>query len=137
MDTKRAARLIRTAQIVFGVCAIFFGVAHFVYMNMTAPLVPKWLPPNQVFWGYATGIFHIAAGVAVIARVQARLAAILLTMMFVGFTLLVHLPLAFAHPGDHFIWSENAENVALIGAAWVIADSLAGKSPQNRQSSSI
>lgn len=125
MDDARAARLIRIGQIVFGVCAIFFGIAHFVYMNMTAPLVPKWLPPNQVFWGYATGVFHIAAGVAIIANTRARLAAILLTAMYVGFSLLVHLPLAFAHPADHFIWSENAENLALIGAAWVVADSLA------------
>ena len=123
MDAARAARLIRIAQIVFGLCAIFFGIAHFVYMNMTAPLVPAWLPPSQVFWGYATGIFHIAAGVAIIAGIQARLATILLTVMFVCFTFLVHLPLAFAHPADHFIWSENAENLALIGAAWVIADS--------------
>jgi uncharacterized membrane protein len=127
MDAARAARLKRIGQIVFGLCAIFFGIAHFVYMNMTAPLVPTWLPPNQVFWGYATGVFHIAAGVAIIAGVQARLAAILLTAMFVAFTLLVHLPLAFAHPHDHFIWSENAENLALIGAAWVVADSLARK----------
>jgi len=125
IDEGRAARLIRSAQIVFGVCAIFFGIAHFVYMNMTAPLVPTWLPPNQVFWGYATGVFHIAAGVAIIAGIRARLAAILLTAMYVGFSLLVHLPLAFAHPADHFIWSENAENLALIGAAWVVADSLA------------
>jgi uncharacterized membrane protein len=129
MDTARAARLIRIAQIVFGICAIFFGIAHFVYMNMTAPLVPTWLPPNQVFWGYATGVFHIAAGVAIIANIRARLAAILLTAMYVGFTLLVHLPLAFAHPTVHFIWSENAENLALIGAAWVVADSLARRRP--------
>jgi len=127
IEEARAARLIRIAQIMFGTCAIFFGIAHFVYMNMTAPLVPKWLPPGQVFWGYATGVFHIAAGLAIISGVQARLAAILLTAMFVGFTLLVHLPLAFAHPHDHFIWSENAENLALIGAAWVVADSLARK----------
>jgi uncharacterized membrane protein YphA (DoxX/SURF4 family) len=125
MDDVRAARLTRIAQIVFGVCAIFFGIAHFVYMNLTAPLVPKWLPPSQTFWGYATGVFHIAAGLAIISGVQARLAAILLTVMFVGFTFLVHLPLAFAHPADHFIWSENAENLALIGAAWIAADSLA------------
>lgn len=125
MDDARAARLIRIAQIVFGICAVFFGIAHFVYMNMTAPLVPKWLPPNQVFWGYATGVFHILAGIAILTGIQARLAAILLTIMYVGFSLLVHFPLGFAQPHDHFILSENAENIALIGAAWVVADSLA------------
>jgi uncharacterized membrane protein YphA (DoxX/SURF4 family) len=125
LDEARAARLIRTAQIVFGVCAILFGGAHFFYMNLTAPLVPKWLPPNQLFWGYATGVFHIAAGIAIITGIRARLAAILLTVMYASFTFLVHLPMLFGQPTDHFIWSENAENIALIGVAWVVADSLA------------
>ena len=110
---------------VFGVCAILFGGAHFFYMNLTAPLVPQWLPPNQVFWGYATGVAHIAAGVAILTGVQARLAAILLTIMYASFTLLVHGPMFVADHLNHFVWTENAENLALIGAAWVVADSLA------------
>jgi len=125
IDAALAARLTRAGQIAFGVCALLFGGAHFFYMNLTAPLVPKWLPPSQVFWGYATGVFHIAAGVAILTRVQARLAAILLTAMYASFTLLVHLPLMLVDPSSHFVWSENALNLALIGVAWVVADSLA------------
>ncbi len=94
IDAALAARLARIGRIAFGVCALLFGGAHFFYMNLTAPLVPKWLPPSQEFWGYATGIGHIAAGIAILTGVQARLAAILLTAMFVSFTLLVHLPIA-------------------------------------------
>jgi uncharacterized membrane protein len=124
IDAALASRLTRLAQIAFGICALIFGTAHFVYMNLTAPLVPKWLPPSQEFWGYATGIFHIAAGVAILTGVQARLAAILLTVMFASFTPLVHLPMLLADPSNHWIWNENAVNLALIGAAWVIADSL-------------
>jgi uncharacterized membrane protein len=125
IDAARAARLMHIGQIVFGVCAVFFGIAHFVYMNMTAPLIPKFLPPSQEFWGYATGVFHIAGGLAIIANVWARLAAILLTVMYASFTFMVHLPMVIANHGDHFIWSENAENIALIGVAWVVVDSLA------------
>jgi uncharacterized membrane protein len=122
-DSARAWRIIRAAKVTFGVCAVLFGGAHFFYMNLTAPLVPNWLPPSQEFWGYATGVFHIAAGLAFITRVQARLAAILLTIMYVSFTPLVHVPLALAHPHSHFIWSENALNIILAGVAWVVADS--------------
>jgi hypothetical protein len=57
--------------------------------------------------------------------VQARLAAILLTVMFACFTPLVHVPMLLANPSSHWIWNENAVNIALVGAAWVIADSLA------------
>jgi len=126
IDAALAARLTRLGQLAFGVCALVFGAAHFVYMNLTAPLVPKWLPPSQEFWAYATGIGHIAAGVAILSGVRARLAAILLTAMFVSFTLLVHLPMLLAKPSSYWIWSENILNIALIGAAWVVADSLAG-----------
>ncbi|HEX3125270.1 MAG TPA: DoxX family membrane protein [Rhodanobacteraceae bacterium] len=125
IDAALASRLTRLAQLAFAACALIFGGAHFVYMNLTAPLVPKWLPPSQEFWGYATGLCHIAAGVAILTGVQARLAAILLTVMFASFTPLVHVPMLLADPSSHWIWNENAVNLALIGAAWVVADSLA------------
>jgi uncharacterized membrane protein YphA (DoxX/SURF4 family) len=125
IDAALAARLTRLGQLSFGVCVVLFGGAHFFYMNLTAPLVPKWLPPGQEFWAYATGIGHIAAGIAILTGVQARLAAILLTAMYASFTLLVHVPMLLANPASHWIWSENALNLALIGAAWVVADSLA------------
>ncbi|OOG46681.1 hypothetical protein B0E50_11770 [Rhodanobacter sp. C01] len=124
IDATLAARLTRLGQLAFGICALIFGGAHFVYMNLTAPLVPKWLPPSQEFWGYATGLGHIAAGLALLTSVRARLAAILLTAMYASFTLLVHGPMLVANPSSHWIMSENALNIALTGAAWVVADSL-------------
>jgi uncharacterized membrane protein YphA (DoxX/SURF4 family) len=125
IDPLQAARLTRLGQVAFAMCALLFGAAHFFYMGLTAPLVPKWLPPSQMFWAIATGVGHIAAGIAILARVQARLAAILLTAMYASFTMLVHLPMLAADPSSHWIWAENALNLALIGAAWVVADSLA------------
>jgi uncharacterized membrane protein YphA (DoxX/SURF4 family) len=96
-----ARRLTRLGQMAFGVCAVLFGGAHFVYMNLTAPLVPKWLPPTQVFWGYATGICFVAAGVAMVTGVKARLTAVLLTAMLGSFTVLVHVPMLRVDP-SHF-----------------------------------
>jgi uncharacterized membrane protein YphA (DoxX/SURF4 family) len=125
LDAARAARLIRVGQLAFGICAVLFGGAHFFYMNLTAPLVPKWLPPSQLFWGYATGVAHIAGGLAILSGVRARLAAILLTVMYAAFTPLVHIPLFLADQHNHGNWAENATNLVLTGAAWVVADSLA------------
>jgi uncharacterized membrane protein YphA (DoxX/SURF4 family) len=132
IDAALAARLTRLGQLAFGVCALTFGGAHFFYMNLTAPLVPKWLPPGQTFWAYATGLGHIAAGVAILTGVRARLAAILLTAMYASFTLLVHGPMLLADRSNHWIWSENALNIALTGVAWVVADSLARPRPVTR-----
>jgi uncharacterized membrane protein YphA (DoxX/SURF4 family) len=125
IDAVMAARLTRLGQLAFGVCALLFGGAHFVYMNLTAPLVPKWLPPTQEFWGYATGLGFISAGVAILTGVKARLAAILLTAMLASFALLVHVPMLLADHSSRMNWTESAVNLALIGAAWVMADSLA------------
>jgi uncharacterized membrane protein len=125
IDAVLAARLTRAGQAAFGICALLFGGAHFFYLNLTVPLVPKWLPPSQVFWAYATGLAHIAAGLAILTGVRAYLAAILLTVMYASFTALVHTPMLLADPSSHGNWSESAENLALIGVAWVVADSLA------------
>jgi uncharacterized membrane protein YphA (DoxX/SURF4 family) len=125
IDAALAKRLTRLAQLTFGVCALLFGGAHFFYLNLTVPLIPKWLPPSREFWAYATGVAHIAAGIAILTGVQARVAAILLTIMYASFTPLVHIPTLLADPSSHFNWTESALNLALVGAAWVVADSLA------------
>ncbi|MFZ1973659.1 MAG: hypothetical protein WAU89_12495 [Candidatus Acidiferrales bacterium] len=129
IDAALAARLTRVGQLAFGVCALVFGGAHFVYMNMTAPMVPKWLPPSQVFWGYATGVCFVAAGLAILSGVRARLAAILLTVMLACFGLLANLPILLGDHASHFNWTESAVNLAVVGAAWVVADSLARRTP--------
>ncbi len=81
LSPATAARLISLGHLAFGFCCLVWGGAHFIYMNLTAPLVPKWLPPSQVFWGYLTGVAFLAAGLAILSRIQARLATILLTLM--------------------------------------------------------
>lgn len=124
IDVALASRLTRLAQLAVGTCSLVWGGAHFVYMNLTAPLVPKWLPPSQEFWGYATGGGFVAAGVAILTGVRARLAAILLTAMIASFGLLANGRALLADP-SHWNWTESALNLALIGVAWVVADSLA------------
>jgi uncharacterized membrane protein YphA (DoxX/SURF4 family) len=130
IDAARAARLTRLGQVVFGVCAILFGGAHFFYLDLTVPLVPQWLPPSREFWAYATGVGHIAAGVAILTGVQARLAAILLTAMYASFVPLVFVPVLMADPSNHFRWTEAVTTLVLIGVAWVVADSLARHAPR-------
>jgi uncharacterized membrane protein len=125
IDAALAARLMRLGRLAFGICALVFGAAHFVYMNLTAPLVPQWLPPTQEFWGYSTGVGFVAAGVAILTGVQARLAAILLTAMLASFGLLANGRVLLADHSSHGNWTESAVNLAVTGAAWVVADSLA------------
>ena len=114
----------RVALICMGVCLLMFGIAHFLYLDFTASLVPAWLPGGQKFWAVFTGVAHIAAGIAVLSGIKARLAAILLTVMFASFSVLVHLPTLISAPYMHLNWVTNAINLSLTGAAWTIVTTL-------------
>jgi uncharacterized membrane protein YphA (DoxX/SURF4 family) len=117
-------RVSRVALICMGVCLLMFGLAHFLYLGFTASMVPAWLPGGQKFWAVLTGAAHLAAGVALLSGIKARLAANLLTVMFASFSVLVHLPLLIANPHSHLNWVMNAINLALTGAAWAMATAL-------------
>lgn len=122
---RKHAQLSREALICMGVCLLMFGLAHFLYLDFTASMVPAWLPGGQRFWAILTGAAHLLAGLALLSGVKARLAAILLTVMFATFSVLVHLPTLAGATHSHLNWVINAINLALTGAAWSIATVLA------------
>jgi uncharacterized membrane protein YphA (DoxX/SURF4 family) len=127
------AQIVFCGRLIFGVCLILFASAHLFYLKPTADFVPAWLPPNQMFWAYATAAGHCLAGVAILSGIAARLAARLVAGMFVVFGVLVHAPTLIADPHNHFNWAANAMNFALIASAWVIAASTDPNTVVNRQ----
>jgi hypothetical protein len=114
----------RIGRILLGICAASFTLEQAIYIHATAILVPKWLPPNQMFWAVTTTVLFALAAVALLTNRMALLATRLLTMMLVIFGLLVWVPLLLSDPHDHTNWSENAETFAIAGAAWILADLL-------------
>lgn len=127
-QTPIAARL---GYLLFGVCVVSFTLEQALYLSATANFVPKWLPPGQVFWAIATTIAFALAAIALFSGYSALLASRLLTAMIVGFGLLVWLPMLLAGPHNLFNWAGNAQNLAIAGAAWIVADFLS----QNRSRS--
>ena len=113
---------VRIARILYGLALIAFGVAHFLYIDDTASLVPRWLPAH-VGLTYFTGGAFVAAAAGVLIGVSARLAAALAALQIGLFTVLVWIPIVAAGSANAFQWSELGISAALTAAAWLVADS--------------
>jgi uncharacterized membrane protein len=107
-----------------GLSAISFGIVHIVDMPGLAAWVPKWIPPSQVFWCYATTVGFFLAAAAILLGIMAPLASRLLTLEILSFELFVWIPKLLADPHDHFNWAANGISISITGAVWAISDSI-------------
>lgn len=126
-DRERVAfaagdRGVRIARVFYGVALLPFGEAHLRYAKETAALVPSWLP-FHLAWVYLTGCAFIAAGIAVLIGICARLAAALSALQIGLFTLLVWVPIIAAGSTEPFQVSEAILSAAITAGAWVVYDS--------------
>ena len=114
---------IRNARLLFALCLLPIGLAHFVYLQQTADFVPAWLPWRAA-WACLTGAGSIAACIALLAGSLVRLAATLEAAMLAIITLLVWTPgLTPAPYGLQLQVTGFFISAAIAGGAWVVADS--------------
>jgi len=104
-------RTVLTARLIFGLCAINFGLNHLDAVADNLVYVPKWMPLGREFWIILTGICFVLAGLAILSGIQDVLAARLLALMFLAFNAFALPPFIFANPKDHAAWGGNAFNL--------------------------
>jgi len=120
----RTQKLARIGYYWFGICVVSFALEQLFYLHETASLVPKWIPPGQMFWAIATTAAFALAAIALVAGSMARLASQLTTAMILGFGLLVWLPALLADRHNFLNWSESIETLGIAATAWIIVDFL-------------
>ncbi len=109
------------ARVIFGLCAVIFGVAHFTGPAAVASLVPHWMPFAGTFWAIFTGVGFVLSGVAIVTRWFGAPAARLLALMLAIFSAIVWVPQLFRFAHDQAAWGGNAYNLAAVAAALIVA----------------
>ena len=109
---------------IFGLSSIAFGLAHLTGLRQVSAMVPKWMPWGGNVWAVLTGIAFAGAGIAILSRILDVLAARLLSVMLFLFSVLVLSRAPVARPHDHVAWGSNAYNLAAVGAAAMLAESM-------------
>ena len=62
----------------------FAGVMHFINPDFFNDIVPPWLPPNEAFWTYVSGIIEIVISILLLRRSTRRLGALAAIWLFIG-----------------------------------------------------
>ncbi len=107
----------------FAVPLALFGMQHFSELNVVKEAVPAYMP-DRIFWAAFVGVALIAASLSIITGKMARLAALLLGIMFFIFVLLIHIPNVWTNPGDRFALAILFRDLSLGGAALCLAATL-------------
>jgi len=101
-----------------------FGTEHFTRAEIIASIVPEWMPWHH-FWAYFVGACFIAAGLSLVTRIQARLAASLLAVTFFLFVVLMDIPGWAEDPRNRFALALALRELSFSGGALALAASLA------------
>jgi uncharacterized membrane protein YphA (DoxX/SURF4 family) len=117
-------RICSAAVKLLGLCSISFAVEQVEFLARTIGLVPKWVPPNGMFWAIATTLAFGLAGISLVIGYKSLLASRLLGLMLALFGVAIWIPIAIADPKTHSNWSEGLETFAIAGVAWIVAEYL-------------
>ncbi len=116
------SKVIPYGSLFFSVTMTSFGIAHFLYAENVATLVPGWIP-DHLFWTYLAAVALIGAGVFIILNIRMRVIALLLGVMIFLWFLSLHVPAAWRDPsvdrGNNL--SSSFDALAFSGTAFAIA----------------
>ncbi len=100
----------------YAACLMVFGLSHFVYLKITADMVPGWLPLHREV-ALVTGAGHLLAGVSLALGFRPRLILALEAAMMGLITLGVSGTALLADPTSRLAWTAGAVSLWLTASA--------------------
>jgi hypothetical protein len=122
------AKLAYFGEILFALPIISFGINHFLYIQAVKDYEPAWVT-HKIFWGYLAGLGLLASGLAILVRIQVRLAALLLGIMVFIWFVILHVPRVVEAPASDMDGEFVSAFLALAyaGTAFFIAGNPRGR----------
>lgn len=115
--------LVLVGRFLFAAALVVVGVQHFLYAKFIATLIPHWIP-GHLFWSYFVGVAFIASALSLATKIQGRLAAALLGLMFLLWVIVLHIPRVVASPQSGNEWTSAMIALAMCGGSFVLAGAL-------------
>jgi uncharacterized membrane protein YphA (DoxX/SURF4 family) len=117
-------KIVTTGRIFFALGMVVIGGQNFFFRQFSLMIVPHWPQwiSGQGFWACLLGTFLIAAGLAILTGIKARMAALLLGALFLFSFLFLHVP-ANVMVGVTSLggWTSALKAFTLAGCSLVIA----------------
>lgn len=104
------------------VSLVIFGIQRFIYHASIASLIPAWIPAH-LFLAYFTGAAFFAAALSFATGQLARLAGLLLALMFFIWVVTLHAPLVVHSPHSGNLWSSMFVGLMMCAVGLILAES--------------
>jgi uncharacterized membrane protein YphA (DoxX/SURF4 family) len=123
-------RLFKAVWVFFVLPVAAFGVQHLIYAGSGGKtgLGPPWTPV-QPLWAYVFGVMLLTLSLCVATGKYARVAAILLGVLFLVRALVFYAPGLVANVHDPGNWTSGFELLAMCGASLTLAATLRNDRP--------
>ena len=115
-------KLSLTARILFALPFGIFGLNHFLMVDFFTGMLTSFIPGTG-FTVLLTGLFLIAASIAIILKKYVRIACYLLALMLLVFILTIHVPGLFDPATANTSLMQLLKDTSLMGGALLIAAS--------------
>ncbi|HTJ11287.1 MAG TPA: DoxX family membrane protein [Dinghuibacter sp.] len=107
-----APRWVSISRYILAACLVVFGVQHFLYDDYCASVIPTWIP-WPYFWTYFVAIAYFATSISLILNVLVRLSALLASIMFFTWVVILHEPLVASHVHVEPQWTSGLNCLAM------------------------